>query len=259
MKIQFFKKCAAAIMAVCVLSISITSNAAEGCPVAYSDPVRITTQKVNGDSDGVAPAPSGEQVLYDQYLSAILDVYFRNDSQAFVALGLGTAEDATLLYNAVITAELDSLDLDSLLGIDCPEELENDMKALMIQLLGTARYAVTGCELQPDGTYKITLIYEQVQIFGPLMELYKATITDMAHTWLTTSGILPSEEEMMIQMLTALCSNIRTSLENVTYAEPTITTISVNPNNNFGIPEVEEIINLEALLFDTDAIDNFAN
>lgn len=257
MKIQFFKKCAAAIMAASVLSMGIVASAAESCPVAYSDPVRITTQKVNGDSDGVSPAPSGEQVPYDQYLSAILDVYYRNDSQAFVALGLGSAEDAAVIYNTVITAEFDSLDLDSLLGIDCPEELKNDLKALMIQLLGTARYAVTGYELQPDGTYEITIIYEQVQIFGPLMELYKAIITDMAHTWLTSSAILPSEEEKMIQLVAALCSSMRACLENITYADPAITTLSVNPQNNLGIPEVEDIVNLETLLFDIDAVEDF--
>lgn len=257
MKIQFFKRCAAAIMTVSVLSMGIAASAAENSPVAYSDPVSSTAQKVYGDSDWVSPAPSGEQVPYDQYLSALLDVYYRNDSQAFVALGLGTAEDAALIYNTVITAELDSLDLDSLLGIDCPEELENDMKALMIQLLGTARYAVTGCEPQPDGTYEITVIYEQVEIFGPMMELYKAIVTDMAHTWLTASASYPSEEEMMIQLVTALCSSMRACIENITYAEPAITTISVNPQNNLGIPEVEEIANLETLLFDIDAIEDF--
>lgn len=250
MKIKFIKRYAAAIMAVSVLSMGIVTSAAES---SAGSPA----QNAYGDTDWVFPVPTGEQLPYDQYLSALMDVYYRNDSQAFVALGLGTAEDAALLYNTVIAAELDSLDIDSLLGINCPEELKNDLRALMIQLLGCARYAVTGCDLQPDGTYEITVIYEQVEFFKPAMELYTAVVKDLANTWLADPASFPSEEDMMIQLVAAFCSSMRACVENITYAEPAVTTVLLLPQNGTYIPDAEDIANLETLLFDIDAVTEF--
>ena len=244
MIVQFLKRCAAAVIAISVLSTGLMANAAESDAVsqtAYSDSV---------------PDLSGEQIPYDQYLSALLDVYFRNDSRAFVALGLGTAEDAALFYNEVLDSELLSIEIESILGIECPEVLENELRALMAQLLGSARYAVTGCELQADGTYEVTIIYEQAIIFQPLMELYMAVFLDLYTTWFEDYASAPSEEDMMIQILAALCSSLRVCLENVTYAEPAITTVSIEPQNGIYLPNIDDIANLENLLFDTNFILN---
>lgn len=244
MIVQFLKRCAAAVIAISVLSTGLMANAAESDAVsqtAYSDSM---------------PDLSGEQIPYDQYLSALLDVYFRNDSQAFVALGLGTAEDAALFYNKVLDSELLSIEIESILGIECPEVLENELRALMAQLLGSARYAVTGCELQADGTYEVTIIYEQAIIFQPLMELYMAVFLDLYTTWFEDYASAPSEEDMMIQILAALCSSLRVCLENVTYAEPAITTVSIEPQNGIYLPNIDDIANLENLLFDTNFILN---
>ncbi|MDE6219851.1 MAG: hypothetical protein K2G51_05375 [Lachnospiraceae bacterium] len=244
MIIQFLKRCTAAVIAISVLSTGLMANAAGSDPAA----------QVYSDSEWDLPALDGEQIPYDQYLSALLDVYYRNDSQAFVALGLGTAEDAALLYNEMLDSELLSMEIEAILGIECPEVLENDLRALMAQMLGSVRYAVTGCELQADGTYEITIIYEQMIIFKPLMELYMAVVIDLYTTWFEDYVSAPSEEDMMIQILAALCSSLRACLENVTYAEPAITTVSIEPHNGVYLPNMEDIASLESLLFDTDFI-----
>lgn len=254
MKNNILKQCVAAILAVCVLSTGITVSAAQSAP----NPDSIA-QSLYGDvNDPAVPTPPGAaSVPYDQYLGALLDVFYRNDSRAFVALGLGTAEEAALLYNSVLDSELISLELDNFIGMECPESLENDFRTAMMQMLGGARYAVAGCELQADGTYQVTIVYEQMIIFEPLMNLYIVIVTDMATKWFDGSVPFPSDEEMMIQLLAALYSSLNVCLQNVTYAPPALTTVSIEPVDGAYYPNLDDISRLQALLFDTDAVMDF--
>lgn len=243
MKINFLKRCAAALMAVSVLSMGLTVNAAEST-VPGNDPAPSVYDTVRPD------------LPYDQYLSALLDVCFRNDARAFVALGFGSEEDAAAIYNQILDSELSSLDLDSILGTKCPDSLKNDFRNVMAQVLAHARFAVAGCDLQADGTYKITIVYEKMILFEPLMNLYSAILTDLATTWLSDPASAPSEEDMMIHVLAALCSSMNVCLENVTYAAPALATVSVEPVNGVYLPNTGDIADLESLLFDTDFLND---
>lgn len=244
MKINFLKRCAATLMAVSVLSTGLTVSAAENTSVPPNAPAPTV-------SDAAGP-----DLPYDQYLGALLDVCFRNDARAFVALGLGSEKDAAEIYNSILDTEMISLDLDSILGTECPESLKNDFRNAMAQVLANARFAVAGCDLQADGTYKITIVYEKMFFFEPLMNLYTVILTDLATTWLSDPAAAPSEEDMMIQILAALCSSMNVCLENATYAAPALATVSVEPVNGVYLPNTEDIAGLEKLLFDTDYINN---
>lgn len=244
MKINFLKRCAATLMAVSVLSTGLTVSAAENTAVPQNAPAPTVSDA------------SGTDLPYDQYLSALLDVCFRNDARAFVALGLGSEEDAAEIYNSILDAEMSSLDLDSILGTECPESLKNDFRTAMAQLLANARFAVAGCDLQADGSYKITIVYEKMIFFEPLMNLYTAILTDLATTWLSDPAAAPSEEDMMVQIFAALCSSMNVCLENATYAAPALTTVSFTPVSGIYLPDIGDIATLEKKLFDTDYIDS---
>lgn len=258
MKINFLKKFAAAIISVTMLSMGMVANAAE------SDTTNNTVLEAYDDSEWSFPTFTGDPSTYDQYLGALMDVCFRNDSQAFVALGLGTAEDATLIYNTVIYdagGDFDAFntEFESLYGVKCPETLKNDLQLLMAQLLGSARYAVTGCELQADGTYQVTIIYEQLQIFKPLMEVYMASISDMAEAWFADYSSMPSEGDLMIQILNTYCNCMRVCLDNATYAEPAITTVSIQQQAGIYQPDMDDFGDLIYLLFDTNSLVELLN
>lgn len=250
MKVNFFKKCAALVIAVSVLSTGLTANAAQNSSVH-------AVQQAYGDSEWLWPAPAETQVPYDQYLSALLDVLYRNDSQAFVALGLGTAEDAAQIYSDNLDIEYFSEDLAESLGVQFPEALENDLLAHMARLIGSARYAVAGCELQADGTYEVTVIYEQLQIFQPLMKIYRTVLSDMITAWLSDYASYPGDEEMTIQVLAAFCSSLKVCLDNPVYAEPALTTVTIEPYDGAYIPNTDDIYTLELLFFDTDTVLNY--
>lgn len=247
MKINFLKKCAAAVLAVSVLSTGLIASAAEISPATPAP-------QVSDNSEWVFPTPADGQVPYDQYLGALLDVYYRNDPRAFVALGLGTEEEAASIYNEVLNSEVLSMELDSYFNAECPEDIKNDLQTLMAQMLGSARYAVAGCELQADGTYKVTLVYEKMIVFEPLMELYMAVVTDMAENWISYYASYPSDEELMIHIVAALRDSLRVTLENVTYAAPAITTVTFRPQGGVCLPDVNDIAKIESALFDTDYI-----
>ncbi len=243
MKTNFLKRCAATLMTAFVLSSHLTVCAAENTTVPQN-----------------APAPtvydaSGPDLPYDQYLSALLDVCFRNDARAFVALGLGSEKDAAAIYNSILDSEMDSLDL-TILGTKCPNSLKNDFRTAIAQVLANARFAVAGCDLQADGTYKITIVYEKMIFFEPLMNLYTAILTDLATTWLSDPAAAPSEEDMMVQIFAALCSSMNVCLENAAYAAPALTTVSFDPVSGIYLPDTGDIAILENMLFDTDYIDN---
>lgn len=256
MNMKLLKRCTAAFLAVSVLSMGLTANAAQSSDPISADSSSTPVLQAYSDSELGFPAPTNGQVPYDQYLSALLDVCFRNDSQAFVALGLGTAEEAASIYNAVLNSELLSIELDSLFTTECPEVLINDLQNLMARMLGSVRYAVTGCELQADGTYQVTIVYEQMILFQPLMELYMAVVTDMATNWSSNYNSYPSDEELPVYIIAALCDSLRVCLDNVTYAEPAITTVSFEPQDGTYLPNMDDLYNLQNLLFDTSYILN---
>lgn len=250
MKMKFLKRCAAAVLAVSVLSTGLIASAAESSP-------NNSAQQVYEDSEWVFPTPADGQVPYDQYLSALLDVFYRNDPRAFVALGLGTEEEAASIYKEVLNSELLSMELDSYFNEGCPEDITTDLQTFMAQILGSARYATAGCELQADGTYKVTLVYEKMIFFEPLMELYLAVVTDMATNWFSYYASYPSDEELMIHIVAALRDSMRVTLENVTYAAPAITTVTFRPQGGIYLPDVSDIASIESALFDTDYVTDY--
>ena len=68
---------------------------------------------------------TGSKVTVVSAGAALLDVCFRNDARAFVALGLGSEKDAAAIYNSILDSEMDSLDL-TILGTKCPNSLKNE-------------------------------------------------------------------------------------------------------------------------------------
>lgn len=254
MKIKILIRCAATFLAVSMLSMNLVATAAESGSSTPAGTPDSTVQTMPDDTTNQLPMPVGGQMPCDQHLSALLDVYYRNDQQAFVALGLGTAEEAEAFYSMILDTELLSAELEAELGIEFPASIKNDLRDLTVRLLAGARYAVAGCELQPDGTYEVTVIYEQMIIFKPVMELYMAVIEDLGRTWFANYDSMPSKEDMMIQVMAALCSSLRACLENVTYAEPAIATVTFEPREGLYLPNADDFDNLESLLFDMDTL-----
>ncbi len=184
------------------------------------------------------------------YLKALMDNSYKNDSAAFVEMKIGTAEEAATLYEQGIDTEVASI----LSGSGVSAELEAEYHDLLSNIFSQVKYNVKDAEKQSDGTYVVTVEYEQMQVFGPAIEAYTPQAETLQSEW-ATAETAPSTEEMMEQIFGLLKDCLNDAASGVTYAEPATTTVRIELNNNVYSPNEQDIYNLELVLFD---IDKFA-
>ena len=186
------------------------------------------------------------------YLAALLDNSYKNDSTALVELGLGTAEEAAAIYEQGLDTEMDALT--STAGIT--EDQAEGLREVMADLLAGAKYTVGEAEAQDDGSYVVTVTYEQMNVFGPALEAYMAETEALVAEWseaYLAGEEVASEDELMAEVIGMFGTILADSVANVTYDEPQTTTVRIELVDNAYQPNSDDIANLEYLLFDNDA------
>lgn len=183
------------------------------------------------------------------YLNALLDASYKGDSKAFVDMKIGTADEAAELYEQGIDAEMSAF-LEG--GVTISPELEAEFREIFKQMLGKVKYTVGDAE-KGDDCYTVTITYEQMKIFEPVLTEYLADVEAMATEWAANPESAPSDDEMMEAILVSLKDSMKKNLENVQYAESATTTVRIELVDKVWTPNQRDIQNLEAVLFDTDA------
>lgn len=190
------------------------------------------------------------------YTKAILDNSYKNDSAAFVSQKIGTAEEAADLYEQGLDAEMDGM-LSSVGSIS--DEQEAEFRQVFANILAGAKYTVGEAEKQDDGSYVVTITYEQMKVFGPAAETYMDAVMDYANSIqeaALSGGDVPSDDEITAAIIDMLKDCLSDSLKSVTYASPETMTITIELNNNEYSPNENDLMDLEMSLFD---IDDFVN
>ena len=178
------------------------------------------------------------------YLMAVLDNSYKNDSTILEITGLATAEEAAENYKQGIDTELAGME--SMLSA---EEME-EYRKLFEDLLAGVKYTVGEAEKQADGSYVVTVYYEQMNVFGPAMQAYFNVVYDYVD--ILAAGRVPSEEELTEWLAMALKYCVEYSLKNVTYDEPQTTTVRISAEDIGWTPDSYDMAKLENLLFDID-------
>ena len=187
------------------------------------------------------------------YLNALLDASYKGDSKAFVDMKLGTEDEAAELYEQGIDAEMSAF----LSGVSVSDELEGEFREIFKQMLGSVKYTVGDAEKQGDN-YVVTVTYEKMKIFEPVMSQYTDQVTALATEWQTNPDSMPaSEDEMMEEILVILRDCMKEALPNVEYAASATTTVRIELVNNVYTPNQRDVENLETILFDTEAASQF--
>lgn len=184
------------------------------------------------------------------YTKALLDNSYKNDSTDFVAMKIGTAEEAADLYEQGLDSEVDAML--SAAGSVTEEQAEG-FRQVFADILKGAKYTVDGAEKQDDGGYVVTITYEQMQVFTPAIQAYAADIEDMSNEWADAAaagGEIPAEEEMTAAVVDSLRTCFEEAIPNATYAEPQTTTIKIDLVNNVYTPNENDLANLEMVMFD---------
>ena len=191
------------------------------------------------------------------YTKALLDNSYKNDPSGIVDMKIGTAEEAAALYEEGLDNEMEAMGASS----DFTEEQVAAYREVIADILAGAKYTVGEAEKQDDGSYVVTVTYEQMNIFEPAMEAYMAEVTEMTTVW--TEAVLageeaPTEEEMYNEIIVALKDCLAETLTTVTYDEPATATVRIELVDKKYQPNEADIANLESVFFDIDAMDNMS-
>lgn len=188
------------------------------------------------------------------YLKALLDNSYKNDSTAMVEQDIATAEEAAAIYEEGIGMELDAI----IASTGIYEEQAEGMREVIASMLANVKYTVGEAEKQDDDSFVVTVTYEQMQIFGITMDNYMAAVETMVNDWAEAAMAgeeVPSEDEMMEEIVSIFVTTLEDAVANATYAEPKTTTVRVELTDGVYAPNEEDLQNLEYLLFDNDAVE----
>ena len=188
-----------------------------------------------------------------EYLRAILDNSYKNDSSKFVSMKVGTAEEASDLYEQGLKGEVDALVY--LSGVSATDEQYEELKSTFVGIYEATKYTVDGAEKQDDGSYVVSITYEQINVLGPAMEAYTAELEDIIADWEST-GEAPSTDEMSVQFMDVYIDCFADALANVTYDEAATATIRVELVDQVWTPNESDVNDFQTSLFDIEALQN---
>lgn len=187
------------------------------------------------------------------YLNALLDNFYKNDSTAMVKQDIATEEEASAIYEEGLDAQLDAI----MSSANVSEDQAESMRDVIATMLSNVKYTVGEAEKQEDDSYVVTVTYEQMQVFRPTIDKYMAAVDTMVNEWkeaATAGEETPSEDEMMEKIIAAFVTALEDVIYNATYAEPQTTTVRIELTDGAYAPKIEDLQNLEYVLFDNDAI-----
>lgn len=187
------------------------------------------------------------------YLQASLDNSYKNDSKGLVDMKVCTAEEAAAVYEEGLDMEFDAFVTSS----GFTEEQCADFRDVFAEMLAGAKYTVGEAEKQDDGSYVVTVTYEQMNVFEPALTDYLDDVTAWSEEIMAGAEV-PSDDEMITTLIDMLATSFTESLANVTYDEPQTTTVRIELVDKVYTPNEDDVANLEYLMFDTEAMENMS-
>lgn len=186
------------------------------------------------------------------YVKALMDNSYKNDSKAFVDMKIGSAEEASSLYQQGVDAEVSAL----LSGVSVSDDVKAAYSDFVTELLSKANYTVGEAEKNGDG-FIVTVTYKQMKIFEPAVTEYSAQLESEMAEWQAqiTEGSM-TQDDAYNEMFQLLVDVLSDTLANVEYGEEQTATVAVDLINNVYTPSDSDFLNLESSMFDVDALGN---
>lgn len=191
------------------------------------------------------------------YINAVLDNTFKNDSTKYVEMKIGTAEQAALAYETTLAGEVEALIELSDAG-PASYEQHAQLESIVKDIFAKTKYTVDGAEKQDDGSYVVTVTYEQIHVYENALEAYLADAQKL-NDELADAVEMPTEDELRETLLTYYIDDFNNALANVTYDAPQTAQIRVELNNQIWQVNSADFMAFQQNLFDlTDAINNLS-
>ncbi len=183
------------------------------------------------------------------YVKALLDNSYKNDSKEFVSQKIGTAEEAAEFYEQGIDLEIESLTE----GVNLSDDLVEGYRDTIENIYANVQYTVGDAEKQSDGSYVVTIEYQQMQIYEEVMASYETkgqSYMDELYAAYEDGGEFPSDDEIYEHLFSLLKDCLDESLESATYGDTQRLTIRVELIDNVYTPNDSDLANLEYSLLD---------
>lgn len=204
----------------------------------------------------VLSAGCGKQFDASNYVKALMDNSYKNDSTTLVEQKVGTKEQAEALYEEGIQNEIDSLLNNAVISDGLKEEYSSIVK----DIFKSVKYTVGESTKGDNGSYEVTVNYQKMNIFLPAMESYMADLT--AYTEEMTAKAengeeVPTQDEITEQAYTYLKDALKNALGNADYDAETSITVHVELKDNMYSVNENDLKEMELALFDLEALDNY--
>ncbi len=192
------------------------------------------------------------------YVEATLNNSYKNDSRLFVKMGIGTAKEAKELYEQGLEMEISELAAvyngDGEL-VHVGEADSQKWRKAMTKALASVKYSVNTAAPADDGTYIVSVSYEQAELFSITLNEYQKRLDDL-------------RAELEEQYTDALAYNTAVmriyrdcfeyALEHLTYKEKqnVYITVSRNEEGTYQIDD-KDLYSLESLFLDIDYANSY--
>lgn len=187
------------------------------------------------------------------YLQAVLDNSYKNDPSGLVKLGYATEEEANQVYEEGLDAEFQAM----LTTAGITEDQAGDLRTTMGNMLAATKYEVGEAEKQDDGSYVVTVTYEQINVYEIAITNYMEAVTAFVEDYtakVEAGEEVPSYDELMTEVVEMFAPIIDEALATATYDEPQTTTVRIELVDKKYTPNQSDLQNLGMLLFDNDAV-----
>lgn len=196
-------------------------------------------------------AACGKSFDASAYTKAMLDNTYKNDSAAFVEMGIGTKEEAADSYNDGINTYIGQ----ALSSMNLSDEQMEAYHTLFADIFSKVKYTVGEASRRDDGSFDVDVRCEKMDIFGPAVEAYIEEVTAYSQE-MTDSGETLSEEEVYAKIAEILRDCLNDSLADVTYEPEETVTVHVAFENKTYSLDAEAANILEAAFFDLEAFND---
>lgn len=183
------------------------------------------------------------------YVKAVLDNSIKGDSAAMVEFTKASAEDVTALYDEEIQSNIDVL----LEGATISDELTEEFRSVVIDLLKQTRYEVGESTKNSDGTYTVPVKVSTLtlNVTSQIEEKTTAYVNEIQDA-VANGSEMPSEDEIMEQIYTTTLECLKESMQNITYSDPVEYTVTVSIENKLYTPDQSDLDELSTHLIDVE-------
>jgi len=188
------------------------------------------------------------------YLQAVLDNSYKNDPSGLVKLGYATEEEANQIYEEGLDANFQAMLATA--GIT-EDQAGDDLRTTMGNMLAATKYEVGKAEKQDDGSYVVTVTYEQINVYEIAITNYMEAVTAYVEDYtakVEAGEEVPSYDELMTEVIEMFAPIIDEALATATYDEPQTTTVRIELVDKKYTPNQSDLHNLGLLLYDNDAV-----